>query len=301
MGVEAGRIGQTAANAVELARDERREHWALLGLGLPALSLVSLVVLVPVGWLFFLSFLDDHDAWSLVNYRRLIVQPAYGRVLLATFEISLLVTGICTLLGYALAYLLAQMPPRRAGLMMIGVMMPFWTSILVRTYAWLVLLQRDGLINVWGMRLRLWHHPLALVYNMEGTIIGLVHIMLPFMVLPLYGSMRAIDRDYARAAANLGAGPVQVFRQVFLPLSRPGLLAGATITFILCLGAYVTPAVLGGGRVIMAANQVASDIDLYFSWGPAAAFGVVLLAVTALLLFVASRFAQLDRLFGSRT
>lgn len=285
-------------NAAALARDARGERWALFGLGLPALSLVALVVLVPVGWLFFLSFLDDDGAWSLANYRRLIVQPSYGRILLTSFEISLLVTAICTVLGYALAYLMTQMPPRRAGLMMVGVMMPFWTSILVRTYAWLVLLQRDGLINHWGMRLGLWQKPLVLVYNLEGTMVGLVHIMLPFMVLPLYGAMRAIDRDYVRAAANLGAGPAQVFWQVFLPLSRPGLLAGATITFILCLGSYVTPAVLGGGRVIMAANQVASDIELYFSWGPAAAFGVVLLAVTALLLFIATRFARLDRLFG---
>jgi putative spermidine/putrescine transport system permease protein len=287
-----------ALNAAELARDERGERWALFGLGLPALALVTLVVLVPVAWLFFLSFLDDNGAWSLANYRRLIVQPAYGRILFASFDISLLVTAICTVLGYALAYLLTQMPPRRAGLMMVGVLMPFWTSILVRTYAWLVLLQRDGLINLWGMRLGLWQKPLTLVYNMEGTIVGLVHIMLPFLVLPLYGSMRAIERDYVRAAANLGAGPAQVFWHVFLPLSRPGLLAGVTITFILCLGSYVTPAVLGGGRVVMAANQVASDIELYFSWGPAAAFGVVLLVVTALLLFLASRFARLDRLFG---
>jgi putative spermidine/putrescine transport system permease protein len=287
-----------AMNAAELARDARGERWALFGLGLPALAFVALVVLVPVAWLFLLSFQDNNGAWSLANYRRLIVQPAYGRILFASFEISLLVTAICTVLGYALAYLLTQMPPRRAGLMMVGVLMPFWTSILVRTYAWLVLLQRDGLINLWGMRLGLWHKPLTLVYNMEGTVVGLVHIMLPFLVLPLYGSMRAIERDYVRAAANLGAGPARVFWHVFLPLSRPGLLAGATITFILCLGSYVTPAVLGGGRVVMAANQVASDIELYFSWGPAAAFGVVLLAVTALLLFLASRFARLDRLFG---
>lgn len=285
-------------NARALARDERGERWMLFGLGLPAVALVSIVVLAPLAWLFLLSFQTDSGAWSLANYRRLIVQPAYGRILLASLEISLLVTAICTVLGYALAYLLSQLPPRRAGLLMVGVLMPFWTSILVRTYAWLVLLQRDGLVNLWGIRLGLWEKPLVLVYNMQGTIIGLVHIMLPFLVLPLYGSMRAIERDYVRAAANLGARPAEVFWYVFLPLSRPGLLAGATITFILCLGSYVTPAVLGGGRVVMAANQVASDIELYFSWGPAAAFGVVLLACAGALLFIASRFARLDRLFG---
>lgn len=285
-------------NAAGLARDARQEHWRLLGLSAPALLLVTITMVIPVGWLFWLSFLDADGHPTLANYRRLLVQPSYGRVLLASFEISALVTVICAVLGYALAYLLAQLPPRRAGLLMLGVLMPFWTSILVRTYAWLVLLQRDGLINNLGIHLGLWHKPLALVYNMEGTTIGLVHIMLPFFVLPLYGAIRAIDHDYVRAASNLGASPVQVFWRVFLPLSRPGLYAGATITFVLTLGSYVTPAVLGGGKVIMVANAVASDVELFFTWGPASAFGVVLLVLTALLLLIASRFARLDRIFG---
>jgi len=285
-------------NAADLSRDARAERWRLFGLSIPALFLITLVMILPVGWLFLLSLQDENGVLSLANYRRLIEQPSYGRILFASFEISLLVTAICAVLGYALAYLLSQLPPRRAGLLMLGVLMPFWTSILVRTYAWLVLLQRDGIMNRFGIGLGLWRTPLVLVYNMQGTVIGLVHIMLPFLVLPLYGAMRAIDRDYVRAAANLGAAPVQVFWHVFLPLSRAGLFAGATITFILCLGSYVTPAVLGGGKVVMAASAVATDVELYFSWGPASAFGVVLLIVTSLLLFAASRFARLDRLFG---
>ena len=110
---------------------------------------------------------------------------------------------------------------------MIAVLLPFWTSLLVRTYAWLVLLQRQGLINTWGIKLGLWDQPLALVHNLTGTLIGMVHIMLPFLVLPVYGSMRAIDRDYLKAAASLGAGPTRAFWQVFFPLSLPGLMAGA--------------------------------------------------------------------------
>jgi putative spermidine/putrescine transport system permease protein/spermidine/putrescine transport system permease protein len=255
-------------------------------------------MVLPVGWLFWLSLFDDDGQFGLENYRRLIQQPSYGRILLATFEISALTTLICAVFGYLLAYLLAQLSRRRAAILMIGVLMPFWTSILVRTYAWLVLLQRDGLINAWGMQLGLWRQPLALAYNLTGTVIGLVHIMLPFLVLPLYGSMRAIDRDCLRAAASLGANPVATFWRVYFPLSQPGLFAGAVIVFILCLGAYVTPAVLGGGKVIMTANAVASDIELFFNWGAASALGVVLLLLTAILLYAASRMVRLDRIFG---
>ncbi|OJY64961.1 MAG: ABC transporter permease [Rhodospirillales bacterium 70-18] len=287
------------ANAAGLRRDALRERLALFSLSLPALVLVVVTMVIPVAWLFWLSFLADDGSLSLVNYRRLVVQPSYGRILLTTFEVSGLATLICVVLGYPLAYVLSQLRPRVANLCMLGVLMPFWTSILVRTYAWLVLLQRNGLVNDWGKRLGLWEAPVSLVYNLPGTLVGLVHIMLPFLVLPLYGSMRAIDRDYLRAAANLGASPAAAFRQVFFPLSLPGLLAGSLIVFILCLGAYVTPAMLGGGRVIMVANGIATDIQMFFNWGAASALGVVLLVLAAAMLFIASRLTRLDRLFGS--
>jgi len=292
------RDANATPNAAGLRRDAARERRLLLGLSAPALALVGVTMVLPVGWLFWLSLFDEDGQIGLENYRRLVEQPSYGRILLATFEISALTTAICAVLGYLLAYLLAQLSPRSAGVLMIGVLMPFWTSILVRTYAWLVLLQRDGLINAWGMQLGLWRQPLALAYSLTGTVIGLVHIMLPFLVLPLYGSMRAIDRDCLKAAASLGANPVAAFWRVYFPLSRPGLFAGAVIVFILSLGAYVTPAVLGGGKVIMAANAVASDVELFFDWGPASALGVVLLVLTALLLGVAARLVRLDRVFG---
>jgi len=285
-------------NARGLRRDALAERAALFGLSMPALLLVTVTMIVPIAWLFWLSFLGDDGGFSLANYRRLVEQPSYGRIFRATFEISALATAICVLLGYPLAYALSQLPRRLANLCMIGVLMPFWTSILVRTYAWLVLLQSRGIINDWGIRLGLWDRPLPLVYNLGGTLIGMVHIMLPFLVLPVYGSMRAIDRDYMKAAANLGAGPVRAFWQVFFPLSLPGLFAGALIVFILCLGFYVTPAILGGGKVIMVANRVATDIDMFFNWGAASALGVVLLAMTMAILYVASRLVRLDRILG---
>ena len=217
-----------APNAAGLARDHWRERLTLFSLSAPALLLVLVAMLIPVGWLFGLSFLSDSGQLSLEHYQRMLEQPSYYRTFLMTFEISLMTTILCVVLGYPLAYVLAQIPPRAANLCLILVLLPFWTSLLVRTYAWLVLLQRQGLINTWGMKLGLWDAPLALVNNIQGTLVGMVHIMLPFLVLPLYGSLKAIDRDLLRAAANLGASPVRAFWAVFFPLSLPGLAAGAS-------------------------------------------------------------------------
>ncbi|MDT0271060.1 ABC transporter permease, partial [Streptomyces sp. DSM 44915] len=148
------------------------------------------------------------------------------------------VTVICILLGYPLAYCLSQVPQRWAGILMLGVLVPFWTSLLVRTYAWLVLLQRRGIVNTALVDSGLIHQPVPLVNNLTGTIIGMVHVMVPFLVLPLYASMRSIDGTYVRAAANLGASPTKAFWQIYFPLSLPGLIAGTILTFILCLGFY---------------------------------------------------------------
>ncbi|MEP7085451.1 MAG: ABC transporter permease [Betaproteobacteria bacterium] len=285
-------------NAGGLRLDALRERLALFSLSAPAILLVLITMIVPVLWLFSLSFIADDGSLSLVHYRRLVEQPSYGRTFLVTFEVSLLTTAICVVLGYPLAYFLSQLPQRAANLFLILVLLPFWTSLLVRTYAWLVLLQRQGLINTWGIKLGLWEQPLSLVHNLNGTLIGMVHIMLPFLVLPVLGSMRAIDGNFLKAAANLGAGPVRAFWSVFLPLSLPGLFAGGLIVFILCLGFYVTPAVLGGGKVIMVSNRIANDLELFFNWGAASALGVVLLVVALLFLFVASRLLRLDRIVG---
>lgn len=285
-------------HSVDLLRDEKRERFRLFGLSLPALGLIIFVLVIPVGWLFWLSFLSDSGELSLEHYRRLASQASYARIFRATFEVSLITTALCVILGYPLAYLLAQMPRRLAAICMIAVLLPFWTSVLVRTYAWLALLQRQGAINSWGIEAGLWSEPLPLVHNLSGTLIGMTHIMLPYLILPLYGSMKAINSDYLKAAANLGASPIRAFWSVYLPMSLPGLLAGSTIVFILCLGFYVTPALLGGGKVILVSMRIATDIEMFFNWGAASALGVVLLVLTVALLFLASRIAGFDRLTG---
>ena len=245
-----------ALGAKQLRAAERKESAILLALTMPAIILVALVIIVPVGWLFSLSFLDGSGQLSLVNYQKMIEYKSYMRVFKTTFNVSFLTTFLCILIGYPLAYFLSQMPRKYVGLFMLTVLLPFWTSLLVRTYAWLVMLQRNGLINNFAIDLGIWDTPVKLAHNLNGTLIGMAHIMLPFLVLPLYAAMQRIDRNTLQAAANLGATPVQTFWQVFVPLSLPGVVAGSLIVFVLCLGFYVTPAVLGGGKVIMVSMQI---------------------------------------------
>ena len=290
-----------ALNAAKLRAAERRDSIAILALSLPAIIAVCVVIVVPVGWLFSLSFLDSSGQLSLVNYQKMIEYKSYMRVFRATFNVSFLTTFLCILIGYPLAYFLSQVPKKYVGLLMLTVLLPFWTSLLVRTYAWLVMLQRNGLINNFAIDLGIWDTPVKLAHNLNGTLIGMVHIMLPFMVLPLYAAMRRIDRQALQAAANLGATPAQTFWQIFVPLSLPGVVAGSLIVFVLCLGFYVTPAVLGGGKVILVSMQITAILEDQFNWGAASALGVVLLVATFIVLLVASRFLKLDAvMFGRR-
>jgi len=290
-----------ALNADKLKAAERRETLTILALTLPAIIAVFLVIVVPVGWLFSLSFLDSSGQLSLDNYQKMIEYKSYIRVFKTTFNVSFLTTFLCILIGYPLAYFLSQIPKKYVGLFMLTVLLPFWTSLLVRTYAWLVMLQRNGLINNFAIELGIWDTPVKLAHNLNGTLIGMVHIMLPFLVLPLYAAMRRIDRHALQAAANLGATPVQAFWQVFVPLSLPGVVAGSLIVFVLCLGFYVTPAVLGGGKVILVSMQITAILEDQFNWGAASALGVVLLVATFAVLLLASRFLKLDSvMFGRR-
>ncbi|MBM3479402.1 MAG: ABC transporter permease [Alphaproteobacteria bacterium] len=285
-------------NAAELRADARRERLVLGALAAPGLLLIGVVALAPIAWLFWLS-VRKGDSYTLEHYARLL-HPSYAYSLQTTFELTFLVTAICALLGYPLAYMIAQARQRAAAILLLFVLFPVWTSLLVRCYAWLVLLQRRGLVNTWLADAGLIDLPLRLVHNFTGTTIGMVHIMLPFMVLPLYATMRAIDRDYVRAAANLGATPSQAFRHVYVPLSLPGLAAGIIIVFILCLGFYVTPALLGGGRVMTWSMQIERNVTYHSDWGAASALGVVLLAMALAIFWAVGRVIGFNRILGGR-
>ncbi len=294
----AGAVAAPPINERVLAADARRERALLIALCAPAVVLTLFVIFVPIGWLSWLSLFNDAGALSWDNYARLIEQPSYIATFRTTFQVALAVTAVCVILGYPLSYLLAQLSPRVAGFCMIFVILPLWTSVLVRAYAWLVILQRKGLINDSLLALGLVDEPLQLVHNFAGVVIGMSQVLLPFLVLPLYAAMKSIDRDLVRAAMNLGAGPTAAFWQVFFPLSLPGLAAGVVLIFVLSLGFFVTPALMGGGRVIMWAMRIQSTVSLFANWGAASALGVVLLVVTLASLYVFGRLLRAGNMIG---
>ncbi|HJV84080.1 MAG TPA: ABC transporter permease [Noviherbaspirillum sp.] len=225
-------------------------------------------------------------------------QSAYQQIFVRTFVISLAVTLCCLVLGYPLAYWLSTMPERRANLFMILVLIPFWTSILVRVAAWMVLLQSEGLVNKTLMALHLTNAPLELLFNRTGIYISMTHILLPFMILPLYSVMKAIPPTYMRAAVSLGSHPFAAFWRVYVPQTYPGVGAGALLVFILALGYYITPALLGGTNEQMVSYYVAYFINVTINWGMACALGALLFVAALLLYSVYRRFAKMDVSMG---
>lgn len=287
----------SAHTEADLNADDRRERLAMASLSAPAMLLVAVILLFPVGWLFWLSF-SGPEGFSTVHYVRLYENTAYLRVFQTTFLLSLIVTVLAALLGYPLAYLLSQLPGRAAMIGLLIVLLPFWTSILVRTYAWLVLLQRRGLVNTVLMDLGIIDEPLSLIYNFSGVVIGMLHIMLPFMILPLYAAMKSVDPMLMRAAMSLGATRRRAFFTVFAPLTLPGLIAGSLLVFIYCLGFYITPQILGGGRVNLVSMRILENATVYADWGATSALGVVLLAVTLVIFKLVQKILPAERLMG---
>ena len=210
-------------------------------------------------------------------------------VFVRTFSISLVVTIACLVLAYPVAYLLATVPERTSNLLMIVVLLPFWTAVLVRTAAWMVLLQREGLINGFLRGLGVITEPLALIHNRAGVYIAMTYVLLPFMILPIYGVMKGISPVGVRAALSLGARPFAAFRRVYLPQTTPGVSAGCLLVFIMALGYYVTPALVGGADDQMISYFIAFYTNQTLNWGMAAALSLLLLVATLLLYGVYTR------------
>lgn len=225
-------------------------------------------------------------------------EAAFSEILLRTFSISAIVTLFCILLGYPLAYWLSTLSERRANLMMILVLLPFWTSVLVRIAAWIVLLQTNGLVNRFLMDIGLTDTPVPLLFNRLGVIIAMVHILLPFMILPLYSVMKSVPGNYVRAAVSLGSSPLAAFFRVYVPQTYPGVAAGGLLVFITSIGYYVTPALLGGAGDQMLSYYVAQYTNVDVNWGMACALGSVLLAATLMLYAVYRRFAKAELSLG---
>jgi ABC-type spermidine/putrescine transport system permease subunit I len=255
-----------------------RVEFGALTLTLPALLLLLGLFVLPLGRLFALSFAGGSLEW----YAKALTGGLYTTILLRTFEIAAIVTLCCLVIGYPVAFLLATTTPAWRAIGFAFVMLPLWTSVLVRTYAWMVLLGRNGIINRLLIDSGLTEQPLAMLNSKMAVVLGMVHVMLPFMILPIYSAVTRIDPDLPKAARGLGASTLRVATSIYLPLTLRGIVAGVTLVFVVSLGFYITPALLGGGKVLMFAMVIEQQVREFLAWNFAGALSVILLAVTLL-------------------
>lgn len=257
-------------------------------LTVPAVLLLLVALGYPLAQVVLRSFTDPQ--LGLDNYIWFFSRPVNLTVFWRTFEVSAWVTLLCLILGYPYAWMMTAVSPRMRMLMILCVLVPFWVSGVVRTLAWVILLQDSGVIN--RVVMALGFEKLRLIRTQTGVIIGMTQVLLPFMIMPLYAVMRGIDLRLVQAAQSLGARPVLSFLQIYLPLSLPGILGGTVIVFILGLGFYITPALLGGPRATMLSTLAQQQVLQQLNWGRGGAMGVILLVSTLLLLAVAARFTR---------
>jgi ABC-type spermidine/putrescine transport system permease subunit I len=270
----------------------RLSHPALV---LPLLGFLALFYAYPVLAMMLRSVAEP--SWTTGHFRTIVGEPVFLHVLWLTFRVALIVTAACLVLGFPVAYLLARIDRATSNLLIMLVLLPFWTSILVRTYAWMVLLGRQGLVNQLLLALGAIDQPLQLLNTSFAVYVAMVHILLPFMILPLYSVIRGIDGSLLRAAEGLGATPIGVFRQVLLPLALPGVAAGCLLVFILALGFFITPALVGGPRDLMIAVLIQQQVDL-FNWPLASALAVLLLAAALAVFAGVSRLPGVSEALG---
>ncbi|MDA0261564.1 MAG: ABC transporter permease [Proteobacteria bacterium] len=265
--------------------------WILLA---PATIFLVVLFVLPLVEMLVLSFTDPKLSFD--HFIRIFTVPVYLKTLRITFQTALIVTAACLLLGYPLAYAMVRLSRKWSVVLLALVGISFWTSFLVRTYAWMVVLGTNGPIAYVAKALGA-ESPRLLFTNF-AAILGMTHLMLPYMVMALFAVMSRIDPDYQRAAENLGATPFRAFRSVFLPLSLPGVINGSLLVFMIVLGFFVTPQLLGSPRGRMISQLVAEQIQELLAWGFGSALAVVLLATTLVFIAIYNRFAGIDRLWG---
>lgn len=268
--------------------------WWLL---VPAVALVLVFYVAPIIQVLIISFTEPEPGFG--NYERLLTSAGMQRVIVTTLRICLITTAVSLLLGYAIAYAITLASPRAKMWWILAVLLPLWISVLVRAFAWVTLLRRQGLVNNTLMQAGVISEPLPLVWNEFGILVGMVHYMVPFAVLPMLASMREIDPRLLAAARGLGASRGQVFRQIFLPLSMPGVVAAGVLVFIFSLGFYITPAILGGGRTLMVAEWISIQILDLIRWGLGTMMATMLVLAIFVTLAVFSRVVDLRRMFGA--
>lgn len=287
----------TARAALAQGTESRRgrlPHALAFGLIVPLGALLAWVFFLPIAT--FLVRSVTEPALTLAHYARLVDEPLYLRIILRTLWIAFATTALCLVLGYPIALLMARSKGVVAAIVGLCVLIPLWTSVLVRSYAWIVLLQRNGIVNTWLRDSGAISQPLTLLHTEGAVLIAMSQVLLPFMVLPIYSTLRNIPDDLTRAAMNLGAGRLRAFLSVTLPLSLPGVAAGCLLIFVLALGFYVTPALVGGPRNLMIATLISQQATELLDWPFAAALSAVLLVLSLGLTVLFRRLLGVERL-----
>lgn len=262
----------------------------------PAVIFLLLVFVYPLLTLIPVSI--NFPKISLENYAKLFTVSLYSVVIFKTLWIGALVTIICLALGYPVAFTISNLRPKLVGIFLIPVILPFWTSLLVRTYAWMVILQRKGMVNEFLQKIGLISKPITLLYNEFSVIVGMVHVLLPFMILPIYSNLQGRDRNLEFAANNAGANPIKTFFWITLPLSLPGISAGCLLVFVIAIGFFITPALLGGKKVLMISMLIEEQVIEYLNWGLASAVSFGLLVITLVIILVYYKIIGLEKIMG---
>jgi len=267
------------------------DTWRYWFLVLPALAIMIIFYIWPLVGIWQISVTEP--ALGLDNYTRMFESSAVTTSFVITFRIAFLTTIGCLILGYSVAYVISNFARRVKPLMVALVLLPFWVSVLIRSFSWIVLLGRSGIVNDTLRGAGIIDAPLKLMHNEFGVVLAMIHVMLPFAVLPIMANMRGISPAYVDAARGLGASELTAFRKVYFPQTLPGVMSGALLVFVLSLGFYITPALLGGGRVLMISEYITYQIQEFLNWGLGSALSVALLVLTALVILVAARFVNL--------
>ncbi|MFK4825606.1 ABC transporter permease [Paenochrobactrum sp. BZR 588] len=265
--------------------------WMLVA---PLLTILLFVFCWPIIKLISTSFFDPD--FTLRHYREVLTDDFTLIIFWRTFKVSFLVALLALAIGYPIANLMRNVSPIWAAVIGACVLIPLWTSVLVRSFAWTVFLQRNGVFNSFLQWTGITNAPLPFLYNEIAVVVAQAHVMLPFMVMPIYQSLRSIPEEFPRAALSLGASQISVFRLIIWPLSRPGVLAGSLMVFIVTLGAFVTPALIGGPRSMMLATAISNEITEKFDWPRGATLSALLLISVMCLIAVFSRFLKLNKL-----
>jgi ABC-type spermidine/putrescine transport system permease subunit I len=282
----------------QLSRLERREKWIYFAFVAPLLIYLAVFFLYPLITFLPISFFDP--GFTLEKYAKAFTKTVYLRILQTTFEIAAATTIITLLLGYPVAYLFTNVTGKMKMVITAFIILPFWTSIIVRMYAWMSLLGHNGIFNRMFIESGVISEPIPMMFNRFGVLVGMVHFMLPYMVLSLYSVMSGIPHEYMQAGANLGAPPLKRFVKIYLPLSMPGIGAGCLLVFIISLAFFITPALLGGLKDTMIAQIIEQQMSQTFDWSFAAALSTILMAVTITLYVIYTKIMSVERIYEGK-